>query len=595
MAKKPEEVIVSVIPVSINKDFIQPVAITEDFVTFPCFKYVEVKRVVVTGKNKTDLKKDMDRYPLMLAYDGKTVKWAVAHKAQEIEIKSKDYIIDRYIDDNPTLPSEKFVAKLMDEFQCKRMIANFRPEHLFQEIYEYWERYFYFEKDYLYVMTTLFAANIWVFDAHDSTPYLFVRSPIPGCGKTNLGVSIANMCNGLMIVSPNVVHIFRLSHGTKTTLVFDEIKRLTSPSMKLSQDDKDILSLINTGFQKYGSKTPRAVEVTIGGVKTYKIELYDGYNPKVLITTDGVLPPDTSSRCIDLRMQKAPPRGKPYDERWTEKERLERLNKIREMGLLFRFKYGREIKRICQDQDWRKKLDKLNLFDGIHNRYLEIFRPLIILSLKYIPDWNDSVNVYIRKYIEMKAEFEPTLVHNILWALRVIYNDVVNNEFKIIEDQKFGTISLETDEIHGTVLLVPPKYIADRIDQMTAIGMYGRNPASTIGKKLDELGFMTGDKKKRTGRGIIRTIKIKQLEDMCERYLGVGLKEDDDGTILPQKDQIALIRKLLIDSKNGLTYVELNERTDGKITDGQMKAMIKHFRERGEVVKTGKAFVWIGV
>lgn len=584
MAKKSEDVIVKVTPVSINKNFIQPVSITEDFVTFPCFKYVKVERVVVTGKNKEDIKKDVDRYPIILAWDGKKITWAVSQRGQDIVIKKQAHIIDRHIDDNPSLPSEKFVAKLMDPILGKKMMDKFKPQDFFKEIYNYFERYFYLEKPYLHTMMALFVANIWVFDAHDSTPYLFVRSPIPGCGKTNLGTSIANMCNGLMIVSPNAVHIFRLSHGAKTTLVFDEIKRLTSAKQKQTQDDKDVLSLINTGFQKYGSKTPRAAKVTIGGVETYRIDLFDGYTPKVLITTDGVLPPDTYSRCIDLRMQVAPKDTK-YDELWTEKERLERLEKIREMGLLFRFKYGREILAISNNPNWRRELDTPKLFSGIKNRDLEIFRPLITLTLKYMPKWKDGVNTYIRKYIDMKKDFEPTLAHNLLWTLRCIYNDVLDSSFDQIEDEDCGTISIEEDELYGATLRVPPKYIADRMNQMGSVYL-GKNPASAVGKKLNELGFLSGDKKERNRRGRIRVIKIKQLEDMCERYLGTGLS--DDVVSLTQAERVGLICELLHKAEDGLTPNELLAETDSRMTEDQMNATVNHLRDRGRVVQRGK-------
>lgn len=592
MSKKSEDVITRIRPVNINKNFIQPVSITEDYVTFPCFKYVEVERTVLTGKGKHDKKLDVDRYPIILAWDGKKVVWAIAQRGQEINIKNQAYIIDRYIDDNPSLPSEKFIAKLMDKVLGKRMMEKFKPKDFFKEIYEYFERYFYLEKPYLHMMISLFVANIWVFDAHDSTPYLFVRSPIPGCGKTNLGSSIAHMCNGSMIVSPNAVHIFRMSHGAKTTLVFDEIKRLTSSRAKQTQDDKDVLSLINTGFQKYGSKTPRAAEVTIGGVKTYRIEMFDGYTPKVLITTDGVLPPDTYSRCIDLRMQLAPKDTK-YDEVWGEKERLERLEKIREMGLLFRLKYGQEILNISNNPNWRKELDISNLFSNIKNRDLEIFRPLITLTLKYMPKWKDGVNRYIRKYIDMKADFEPSLAHSVLWALSSIYSDIRDSPFDYVEDEERGVSSIQEDDIHGSVLRVPPAYIGDRIDQMTSFSILGKNPASTVGKELNSLGFTAGDKKERNRRGRIRIIKIKQLNDMCERYLGEGLS--GNVASLSQAEIVELVGKVCAKAgKNGLGFDGIMEKCKSKVTEDQMRSVLQRFRDEGVLIQRGRVFIWQG-
>jgi len=592
MAKRDNEIISKITPVSITKNFIQPTMITDEYVTFPCFKFVEVETTVISGKDKKDKKTDLDRYPLMLAWDGENLTWAIAQKGQEIVIGKEHHIIDRFIDDNPSLPSDKFVTKLMNNFIRKKMMDEFTPQEFFKEIHDYFERYFYLEKSYLRKILTLFVVNVWVFDAHDSTPYVFVRSPMRGCGKSNLGTSIADMCNGFMIVNPNAVHIFRMSHGTKTTLVFDEIKRLTASKMKLSQDDLDILSLINSGFQKYGPKVPRATEVTIGGVKTYRIDLYSGYTPKVLITTDGILPSDTMSRCIDIRMQMAP-QNTDYDERWNEPERLERLQKIREMGLLFRFKYGSEIFKISKNPEWIRELDTSKLFKNIKNRDLEIFRPLIILTLKYMPLWKEGVEKYVRKNIEMKKDFEPTDVHVILLTIKDIYNDLVGCTYQVIESPEFGSVSIEDSE-HGAVMLVPPKYIAERAEQRTEYPMFGKRPESVIGKKLNELGFITPDnKKKRNNLGRIRVIKISQLEEVLDRYLGVGLRESIGEQSLSQVEKIGLVRDILLENPKGLTPDELFSEIDSRMTEEEMMMVLRHLREIGSVMQRGKVLQWV--
>jgi len=594
MAKKDNELITDIEPISLRKKFIQPVAINQRFTSFVAFKHVKLHKVVGAGSKAKEVQ-EIERTPLMFTWDGKKINWFVCQNGQEVELDKRHYIIDRDIDDNPMLPSEEFIGRMMSN-EGMALMKKFKADDFFEEIHSYLERYFHLEKAYLYKILTLFIVNCWVFDAHESTPYLFIRSPVRGCGKSHLGESISWMCNGQMNTNFKAHHLFRIVHGTKTIGVFDEIKKWTEKGYKTSDDTKDILSLVNVGFQRGGSKVPRLVEVKGGARGEMKTILYDSFSPKVMITTTGQLPADTASRCIEIIIQRAPPKGIDYGDRWYEPERKQRLKKIREMGFLFRLKYGKEVSDISENVNWRDELDIAQVFKGLRNRELEIFRPLVILTLKYKTKWKEMVNTYVRKYNEMRSKLEPTPVNNVLWAMRSLYNDVVNSAFECIQDEEYGEISIEMDEIHGAVFLVPPMGIAIRVQQQTALELFGKDnkyAASKIGKILNDLGFISG--KKRTSRGMVRIVKVKQLEDMVERYLGMKLidADEDDGD-LDNAQRVELVRDTLKDADDGLTWDEFLIEIDSRMTEDQLKATLKHLKDMGGIEQRGKAFYWVG-
>ena len=590
MAKKNQEFIVSMEPTNIRKNYVQPVDINENFVSTICYKTMMVEKVTKSGKTAV---KDTERVPLMLVWDGKNFTWNLARQGRDFQIGKETYIVDRNIDNNPMLPDEKFVGGLMEGkgSNAKMLIKNFEASDFFKEIQSYFERYFYLEKPYLYKLLTLFVVNAWVFDAHEATPYLFIRSPVRGCGKSHLGESIAWMCHGRMFSpSAKAHHIFRAVHFTKTVLVFDEIKKWTENLTKASDEVKDIISLVNSGFQKGGSKVDRLMNA---GTTDETTVLFDSYSPKVMITTTGRLPVDTTSRCIELIIQRAPPRGIDFGDRWYEPARKLQLKKIREMGVLFRLKYGNAIREASENVNWRQEMDITNSFKELRNRELEIFRPLVILTLKYMPEWKEMVSIYITKFNEMRVTIEVTPSNSILWALRSFYSEVQNSGFKAVHYDEWGTISIEEDAVHGTVLLISPKAIAGRVEEQTSFNMFGRNPASQIGKELNTLGFTTGNV--RRSKGKIRTIKVTQLAESIERYLGLQLNDKNKDKSLDQSQRIELIRQILVDnSKSGLTYNELITEINGKMGEEQMRAVTKHLRSMGMVEQKGKVLYWIG-
>jgi len=572
--------------VDVNKNFIEPVTITDDFATQVCFHHAEIEKVVPTKKGQDKSVKVVERAPIIVVWDGEQFSFGLCEPGQEMQIKGHTYIIDREVDETPLMMSSDFVSQLLDP-DGKKMIKRFHPKELLIEVENYLREYFYLPSPMLYKVVALFAVNMHVFDAHGSTPYLYIRSPDKGCGKSHLGQSLIEMTNGIMATNMKAHHIFRAVHGSKTVLGFDEIKGWSGGRAK-DRETEDILSLINTGFQKGGGKAPRMID--LGGGR-YKTEWFDSYSPKIFITTYSNIPQDTQSRCIEIIMQRARADDVDYGDKWFEPERKEKLKRIREMGILFRFKCGMELHKISGQSDWRRVLDTTDTFLGIKNRELEIFRPLVIMCLKYIPEWKDELAKYIRKYTDMRNKLEPTDTNAILFALRSIYREVMHGWYSVSDEALH--VELGKDDVFGDVMYVPVRAVVEKILATTDAIDLGRNPNSRVGLKLKDLGFTNAIRRK---FGVVRVIKISDLREQVHNYLNMPLSKDnleDERPELSQAERIELIRDALLKKPEGMTYDELYTELEKKMSQENFDSAIKSLRTNGYIMEMGKVIVWV--
>lgn len=565
-----------------DKKFIQPVSINENFTSIISVQYLDVE-LSLKGKST----KATQRHPIMIYWDGKEIRHCLCEKSREITVAGENFVIDRDVNETGLLPSDIFIRKLLGP-DGKSMIENFDVEKYFKAVHDYFTYYFSVPHEMLYKLISLFAINQHVFDAHDSTPYLYIRSPVRGCGKSHMGQSVVYMANGVMANNLKAHHIFRIVHGTKPSVALDEIKGWTASSKGLSPEVLDILSLVNTGFQKQGGQVPRLEDDGGGKMRTV---WYDSYSPKVFITTHMDLPTDTESRCVSIIMQRARNDDVDYGERWYEPGREDKIKEIREMGYLFRLKYGNEIKKLSRDPDWRKHLDLKNEFGEIKNRELEIFRPLVLLCLRFAPDWNPLVSHYVEQNAKMRSRTEPTLVNAVLEALRCLYNDA-KSEIEQFDEygNKLTQAVLETDKDNNVLMYVSISTIHQKIMQHTDTLDLGKGAATKIGTVLKDLGFTTGTIHR--ANGTIRIIKISRLKDGCERYLGVGLKIEQPKPNVPQDEKMKKLSGIMSMYRDGITFTELAIQLSGVFTETSLKERVEICKRDGKMIETDKVLRW---
>jgi hypothetical protein len=351
--------------------------------------------------------------------------------------------------------------------------------------------------------------------------------------------------------------------------------------------------LINSGYQK-GSKVARLEESGVKG--KMKLVWYCSFAPKVFITTFMELPHDTVSRCIEIMIQRASTIDAPnYEERWSKKDRELKLKKIREMAFLFRLKYGSEVARLGSE-NWKETLDISNAFSGLRNRDQEIFGPLAILCLKFKPLWKDDLAKYISKNIEMKTQLDPTPVNNVLWALRDMYQELTANKRIFVgEDNAMALISDDKGE-KGPEMFVAIAAIETKINSMSDMINLGRNPKSSIGKVLKDLGFTVSVRRQfQSMTCMCRVIGVDQLQDRCMRYLGRGLGDSTQDSALSQHEKANIVKDVLLNhEKTGIKIEHLIADCSGKVPEKEVRGFLKDLKEQGYIIVKGDGVIqWI--
>jgi hypothetical protein len=178
---------------------------------------------------------------------------------------------------------------------------GFSLSGLLDDIEAYLRSFVLLPSDDAAAVLALYIAHTAVIEAFDCTPYLFVRSPEPRCGKTVLLRCMqAAIPYALSGVSWTEATLFRsiIQKGKRHVLILDEIDQLLG---RTSDGSDPRVSVINAGNER-GARVPRAVERK----GDYEVEFYDAFCPKVLGGIDvGNLLPSTLDRCIIVNMVRA--------------------------------------------------------------------------------------------------------------------------------------------------------------------------------------------------------------------------------------------------------------------------------------------------
>jgi hypothetical protein len=131
----------------------------------------------------------------------------------------------------------------------------------------------------------LFCMLTYVFPAFPSVPYIKIEGP-RASGKTRLASILAMLChNALHSSSLTPASIFRVTQGSRCTLIGDELENLAK--------NNHLSTLLNGGYKK-GAVVVRA------GAKG-KLELFQSYGPKVIASIEP-LNEVLASRTIMIRL-----------------------------------------------------------------------------------------------------------------------------------------------------------------------------------------------------------------------------------------------------------------------------------------------------
>lgn len=133
-------------------------------------------------------------------------------------------------------------------------------------------------------------------EACQQTPYVFIHSPEPECGKSRLmEVMELLVARPWMIVNPSDAVLFRKVHASTPTLLWDEIDTVFSP--KAAQYNEEKRGMCDQGHRRHG-RVPRFV-----GDKVVEFTVYC---PKVFAGI-GTLPDTLSRRSIPISLKRRAP------------------------------------------------------------------------------------------------------------------------------------------------------------------------------------------------------------------------------------------------------------------------------------------------
>jgi hypothetical protein len=151
-----------------------------------------------------------------------------------------------------------------------------------------------------YVVLAAWILHCHSFKCATKTPYLLFTSPAPECGKTlTLELLERLVPNALMASAITNAALSRGIERFKPVMLLDELDMILKgdPETKAA-----LLSTINSGYKCSGY---RIVSEKSKG-EGWDVRKLSTFSPKALAGIDGLLPDATRSRCIPIRMERAP-------------------------------------------------------------------------------------------------------------------------------------------------------------------------------------------------------------------------------------------------------------------------------------------------
>lgn len=154
------------------------------------------------------------------------------------------------------------------------------------------------------VMLAFWLLHTWTIEAAHVTPYIYVTSDGPGCGKTR-GVEVLSMLarNPIRADDMTAPCMFKVIARLQPTLLIDEVDCIFAGSRN---DPKKMM--LNTGY-KLGGMAYREQAREVIGFTTYCAKVLAGID-------NGFMPATIRDRCIPVKMTQRP-KGHPL-ERFTE-------------------------------------------------------------------------------------------------------------------------------------------------------------------------------------------------------------------------------------------------------------------------------------
>lgn len=177
-----------------------------------------------------------------------------------------------------------------------------------------YRRYVVLPSEHHYTAMVLWAAHTYVIDAFDTTPRLFLDSPVPGCGKTRVLDCLEYTArNPLMAFNASSAALIRTIDKGNRTILMDEIDTLYAKQT----GTEDITAVVNAGYKR-GATVPRCV----GQGTEIEVAELSAFAPMALAGLYSNVPEAVRSRAVHFHMRKrrSTERVEPFRRRTFEAE-----------------------------------------------------------------------------------------------------------------------------------------------------------------------------------------------------------------------------------------------------------------------------------
>jgi hypothetical protein len=270
---------------------------------------------------------------------------------------------------------------------------------------EAWVRDFIVMSDEAVSIVAVWIAHTWVFEAFETTPRLWIRSPVRESGKTRLLEILRATCRDpLMGSNVSAAALFRSTDAGHPTILLDELDNFLSAADR--SDRADIVGLINDGYWINGA-TLRCVG------DSNNVRKFSTFAPIAMAGLSAARVPDTTmSRSFIIDMHRKRP-----DEtvkRYRLREQAERSKQLRD-----RFEeWAAAVKPVLSDA-------RPVLPDELGDRQQDCLEPLAAIADAAGGDWPERVRnaaVELHKIASGRTVNENTLAERLLTDLRDVFD-----------------------------------------------------------------------------------------------------------------------------------------------------------------------------
>jgi hypothetical protein len=284
-----------------------------------------------------------------------------------------------------------------------------RLSDLLDAIKIWFQRYIYVVDENDLDIIALWTFHTWVCEETYTTPRLLITSPVPGSGKTTVLEHLAKLARRpvqMASVSSSAL-LARLTAKEVRTLLLDEADRSLNPKRP---GVEDLIAVLNSGY-KVGSTRP----VLVPGKNTWEAEEMSTFAPVAIAGNSPLLPDDTLSRCIIVRLLPAT-EGKIQASDW---EYLDAI--VAELA--------KDIEFTADEYREQIRHSRPNLPRGCINRLKERWSPLKRIADVAGQEWSNRVDKLIARDIALaneqadNSELQVSPNVQLVKDLYLIYND----------------------------------------------------------------------------------------------------------------------------------------------------------------------------